>query len=92
MKMHDSHFSFFLIRVLQVIAQIEVVDIEVTRFNYTLNSGNVSVPFTLDAGTNATCNFTLNGVEKTVTSYDRVARNGHVDLDEITDSLTTGNP
>ena len=92
MKTHDSQYSFSPIPVFQVIAQIAVVDIEVTRFNYTLNSGNVSVPFTLGAGTNATCNFTLDGVEKNITNYDRVALNGHVDLDEITDSLTTGNP
>ena len=82
----------WFILVLQVIAQNEVVDIEVTRFSFTLNSGSVSVPFTLGAGTNATCNFTLNGDEKTVTSYDRVALNGTVELDEVADSLTTGNP
>ena len=51
----------------------------------------MSVPFRHDTGTNATCNFTMAGTVRTITSYDTDSKEGQVNMTETTDNLVTGN-
>ncbi len=73
----------------QIIAQRAISGISFPRKNFKLNPGQIQVIFSLAAGTDTSWNFTLDGVLRTV-SYVEARLEGYVQLQEVADSLETG--